>query len=104
MTAPDTMRTTNASLPKGKRLAALGLLMVSAAGVIWLVAGLVWGLDFGDSAGFLLPTIFLPSIAAGLVWRFGTWAKVVGIVVGILALGLLWFTAFGLLEPDSVFD
>ncbi|HXV71937.1 MAG TPA: hypothetical protein VEB69_11115, partial [Acidimicrobiia bacterium] len=50
--------------------------------------------DLGDSAGFLIPTIVLPAVAALLVWRFGTWAKVIGIVVALLTLGTLWFTAF----------
>jgi len=100
----DTTRTTSVGVPKGTRLAVLGLLMVSAAGAIWLLAGLIWGLDLGDSAGFLIPTIVLPAVAALLVWRVGTWGKVVGIVVALLGVGLLWFTAFGLLEPDSFFD
>ena len=104
MTDSDTMGTTNVGVPAGTRLAVLGLMMVSAAGLIWLVAGLIWGLDLGDSAGFLIPTIVLPAVAALLVWRFGTWARIVGIVVALLAIGMLWFTAFGLLEPDSFFD
>jgi hypothetical protein len=104
MTGTDTMATTNVGVPAGTRLAVLGLLMISAAGAIWLVAGLIWGLDLGDSAGFLIPTIVLPAVAALLVWRFGTWARIVGIIVALLAIGMLWFTAFGLLEPDSVFD
>jgi plastocyanin len=104
MTDTDTSRATTVGVAKGSRLAVLGLLMISAAATIWLVAGLLWGLDFAESAGFLIPTIVLPAIAAFLVWRFGTWGKVVGIVVALLALGMLWFTAFGLLEPDSFFD
>lgn len=104
MTDNDTMATTTVGVPAGARLAVLGLLMVSSAGLIWLVAGLIWGLDLGDSAGLLIPTIVLPAVAALLVWRFGTWAKIAGIVVALLAAGMLWFTAFGLLEPDSVFD
>jgi hypothetical protein len=104
MTDTDTTGTTSVGVPRGTRLAVLGLLMVSAAGAIWLVAGLIWGLDLGDSAGFLIPTIVLPAVAAFLVWRFGTWARVVGIVVALLGIGMLWFTAFGLLEPDSFFD
>jgi plastocyanin len=104
MTDIDTRATTNAGVPGGTRLAVLGLLMVSSAGLIWLVAGLIWGLDLGDSAGFLIPTIVLPAVAAFVVWRFGTWARIVGIVVALLGIGLLWFTAFGLLEPASFFD
>ena len=104
MTDSDTMTRTNEGVPAGTRLAVLGLMMVSAAGAIWLVAGLIWGLDLGESAGFLIPTIVLPAVAALLVWRFGTWAKIAGIIVALLAIGMLWFTAFGLLEPDSVFD
>jgi len=100
----DTTRTTRVGVPSGTRLATLGLLMISAAGAIWLVAGMIWGLDLGESAGFLIPTIVLPAVAAFLVWRFGTWARVGGLVVALLALGMLWFTAFGLLEPDSFFD
>jgi plastocyanin len=104
MTDTDATRTTNRGRPRGTRLAVLGLLMISAMGAISLVAGAIWGLDLGDSAVFLGPTIALPGIAAFLVWRFGTWAKVVGIVVALIALGTLWFTAFGLFEPTSVFD
>lgn len=106
MTDTDTTPTTGTGLgvARGTRLAVLGLLMISTAGAIWLLAGLIWGLDLGDSAGFLIPTIVLPAVAALLVWRFGTWAKVIGILVALLTLGTLWFTAFGLFEPDSFFD
>lgn len=104
MTDTDTIPRTSVGVPRGTRSAVLGLLMISAAGAIWLVAGLIWGLDLGESAGFLIPTIVLPAGAALLVWRFGTWARIVGILVAVLTLATLWFTAFGLLEPASVFD
>ena len=104
MTEPEPGPSVDRGVAKGTRLAVLGLLMISSAGVIWMVAGLVWGLDFGDSAGFLIPTIVVPALAAFAVWRSGTWAKVVGILVALLTLGTLWFTAFGLFEPDSFFD
>jgi plastocyanin len=86
------------------RLAVLGLAFVAAGPLLMLVAGMLWGLDIGEFVVFLLITGAVPLIAAFLVWRFGTWAKVVGIIVALLAAFMLFWTAFGLAEPASFFD
>ena len=79
----------------------VGLLLIAAAPLVFLVAGLVTG-QLGEETGFLVPMIALPAIAAALVWRFGTWAKVLGIVVTLLiAFGFHW-AIFGLAYPYSV--
>lgn len=86
------------------QLAALGLAMVGLAPFLMLAAGLLWGLDVGDQLGFLVPGIVLPWVSTFLVWRFGTWAKVVAIVVALAGLATLFWTAFGLARPASFFD
>lgn len=86
------------------RLGVLGLVMVGSAPFLMLVAGLVWGLDLAEAWVFLAPTIVLPWVAALLVWRFGTWAKIVAIVIALAALALMFWTAFGLAVPTSFFD
>jgi plastocyanin len=94
--------------PEGKarwsRLAALGLVLAALGPILFLVAGVFWGLDVSEDVGFFGITGALGLIAAFLVARFGTWAKIVGIVVALLlALALFW-TAFGLFSPTSFFD
>ena len=86
------------------RLAALGLVLASLGPILFLVAEVFWGLDLSEDVAFFGITGALGLIAAFLVARFGTWAKVVGIVVALL-LGLaLFWTAFGLTSPTSFFD
>lgn len=87
------------------RLAALGLVLVGVAPALYLAAIAIWGLDVAaEDLGFLLPLVVIPWVAAFLVWRFGTWARIVGVVVAVLAIGLLFWTAFGLQHPASFFD
>lgn len=85
------------------RLATLGFVLATAAPLIMLAAGAIWGLDLGE-AGFLLVPAAVLGLVSFLVWRFGTWAKVVGIVFGLLA-GLVFFwLIFGLFVPGNFFD
>lgn len=85
-------------------MAVLGLLMVAAAPVLMLTAVMVWGLDAGDELGLIIALVAVPLVGAFLVWRFGTWGKIVGIVIALLAIGAMFWTAFGLAEPMSFFD
>lgn len=87
-------------------LAALGLMMAGLAPFLMLIAGFIWGLDLGeDGIGVMLAVSgSIAWIGAFLVWRFGTWAKVVAIVIALLLVGALFWTAFGLAEPKSFFD
>ena len=86
------------------RLAALGLLMEAIAPLLMLGAALLWGLDVGGEATFFALPGVAGLIAAFLVYRFGMWAKVVGIVVALLIAMMLFWTAFGLFAPSSFFD
>jgi plastocyanin len=86
------------------RLAAIGLLLVGLAPLIMLTAAMVTGMDVGEELGFFLGVAALALLASFLVSRFGTWAKVVGIVVALLGAMAMFWTAFGLSHPASVFD
>lgn len=85
------------------RLATLGFLLATLGPLLLSVAGAVWGLDAGDAAFFLIVAAVL-GVVTFLVSRFGTWSKVVGIVIGVLAAGLMFWMVFGLFVPDSFFD
>jgi hypothetical protein len=86
-------------------LAALGLVMIGLAPLLMLVATLVWGLEVeAGEVSFLAVVIVIPLVAAFLVWRFGTWAKVLAIVVALAGVGAMFWTAFGLAAPNSFFD
>ena len=98
------------SLATGKQrsrwttLATLGLVMIALAPALMLGAGLAWGLDVGEDLGFFGVIIAAAVLAALLVWSFGWWAKVIGILVGLAGGGAMFWTAFGLQQPASFFD
>jgi plastocyanin len=72
--------------------------------LLLLAAVLIWGLDFGDDASFFIIILAIPLVGAFLVWRFGAWAKFVGILAALLPAGAMFWTAFGLALPSSFFD
>jgi plastocyanin len=85
--------------PVHTRTQVLGLL---ACG---LAASVALGAEGLGALPFLAPFIAIPLVGAGLAWRFGVWAKVVGVVLG----GLLLFQvapAVGevITHPNSFFD
>jgi plastocyanin len=67
-------------------------------------AAALWGLDIVDDAPFFLTIAAIGLVGAFLVARFGTWAKVIGIVASVLMAMALFWTAFGLFTPMSFFD
>lgn len=87
--------------PRWTTLATFGLLLVAAALLLFLIAALFWGLEGGL---FFLPIFVVIGVTAFLVWRFGTWAKIVGAIIALLAGFMLFWTAFGLFSPSSFFD
>jgi plastocyanin len=89
--------------PRWTRLATLGFLFATLGPLMLFLAGAAWGLDLGDAAFFVIVSVVL-GIVTFLVTRFGTWSKVVGIVVGVLAAGTMFWMVFGLFVPDSFFD
>jgi plastocyanin len=86
------------------QLAALGLAMIGLGPFLMLAAGLLWGLDVSGDIGFFVPLIVVPWVSAFLVWRFGTWAKIVAIVVALAGLAMLFWTAFSIANLASFFD
>lgn len=86
-------------------VAAFGLLLIALAPILIIVIGLASGLRLdGETMTFLLPPAILAAAAAALVWRFGTWAKVVGALVSVLAALGMFFLAFGIAVPASFGD
>lgn len=104
LTSPPVDKTTTAR-PRGvyTRVEALGLVFIALAPAVMLTAGVLAGLDLSE-AGFLLIPLAIGLVGAGLVWRFGTWAKVVGVVLSLAAAMFLFWLAFGLAYPNSFAD
>lgn len=91
--------------PVYTRIQALGLLMAAAAPALMLSAALLAGMAIpADELTFFVPLIVVPLAAAALVYRFGTWAKILGLVVAAAAGFMLFWTVFGLSYPSSPAD
>jgi plastocyanin len=88
---------------RGTSIATLGFLMGAAGPLLLLVASLAFGLSTDDAAFFVLPVV-LGVLGAWLVRRDSTGAKVAAIVLAVVLLGTVFWTAFGLALPDSFFD
>jgi plastocyanin len=85
------------------RLASFGFLMAALAPIMFIIAGFIW--DLGDDGPmFFIIAAAVALLGAFLVRRFGTWSKIVGIVLAILVGGALFWTAFGLASPMSFLD
>ncbi len=82
------------------RTEVLGLAMLAGAVLFLLAAGLVSGLPL-DEAVFLLPMILAPAIGAFLAWRFSTWGRVVGLLLGIATAAMTFWLGFGIMVPAS---
>ena len=86
------------------RLATLGLLMMAAGPAVLLIGGNLLGGATSEDLPFFGGTMIVALIGAFLVWRFGLWSKVVGIILALLTGMALFWTAFGLFSPNSFFD
>jgi plastocyanin len=86
------------------RLATLGFAFAAAAPLILFLSVLAWGLDVEGEIAFFLIMSAVPAVLAFLVWRFGTWSKIVGIVLGLLTGLAMFWMIFGLFVPQSFFD
>lgn len=100
----ETTTTTTSQRARWTGLATLGLAMAAAGPLITFLAGLVWGLELGADVAFLGVAFVVPAIGAFLVWSYGTWAKIVGIVIAVLVVGAMSWTVFGFASPQSFFD
>lgn len=86
-------------------VAAAGLLLMAAVPAFMLVLGAISGMPIGfDDLSFFGPNILVPAVAAALVWRFGLWAKVVGIVAALAGAFLMFWIVFGVEFVGSLGD
>jgi plastocyanin len=85
------------------RLAALGLLLAAAAPIIFVIAGLLTGRSV-DEMPFFIGTAVIGLLGAFLMWRFGTWARVFGVVAALLMGMALFWTVFSLSYFSSFVD
>lgn len=90
--------------PVYSRVTAVGLLLLAFAPLLMLAVGVATGLSVTGDAAFLAIIALVPLVGAGLAWRFGTWAKVVGLAIAVLAaFGMFWM-AFGIAFPAAFGD
>lgn len=90
--------------PVFTRTGALGLVLIALTPATLLIAGLAAGMDIGGEIGFLATLIAVPLLTAALVWRFGSWAKVLGVVISLAAAFAMFWAVFGLAYPGSIAD
>lgn len=84
-------------------IGSLGLVLAGLAPLVLTVAGLALGFR-GEEIVYPLVGTLVAFAGAALVWRFGRWATVLGIVIAVLlALAFFWI-AFGLAVPASPVD
>ena len=95
--------------PLYTRVAIVGLLLhalvslVFAALTIIDVVLSITGTEASNIGFFIIPAV-LSVIFAGLMWRFGKWALVVGAIWGFLNLWWVWLLILALRYPNSFFD
>jgi plastocyanin len=112
VTAMSAVQTRPAARETGDRLrpaytavAAFGLLLIALAPLVILVIGLATGMRLDGGIVMFLPVpAIVAMVAAALVWRFGTWATVLGAFVSVLAALTLFWLAFGIAVPASFGD
>lgn len=92
--------------PVFTRTQVLGLLLMAAGPALsWIVEIAALGAEALGLFAIIGPPIVLSLLGAGLVWRFGTWARVLGIILGLALLGMFGpFLIGGLTTINSVFD
>jgi plastocyanin len=87
--------------PAYARLGVFGVgLIATAVAVFTVVAALTAPQDLGMVGGVLA----LLVVVAALAWRFGTWAKVLAIVICALSGVAMFWVVFGLSHPGSPAD
>lgn len=81
------------------------LLMAAGPGISWISEVAVVGAEALGLFATVGPPIVLSLLGAGLAWRFGIWAKVLGVIFGLALLGLFGpFLIGGLTTINSVLD
>lgn len=86
-------------------VAAAGLLLMAAVQAFMLVLGAISDMPIGvEELSTFGPNILVPAVVAALVWRFGLWAKIVGIVTALAGAFLMFWIVFGVEFVGSLGD
>lgn len=101
---PATVAPATRAHARYSRVAATGLVFLALAPLLMLAVALSTGMALGEEGPFLTVATVVPLLAAALAWHFGTWSKVLAIVVALLAVGGLFWVAFGLAFPAAFGD
>lgn len=101
---PSPSTAAEAGRPVYTRIAVLGLVLTAAAPAFMLTLGLFTGMDIAEDLAFFAVLIGAPLLAAGLVWRFGLWAKILGIAAAVGVGFMMFWAVFGLAYPGSLGD
>jgi plastocyanin len=102
---PTRRPTSGPSRPVYTRLQVLGLLLI--AGTVLAVTGVITLMEpalGGEALAFFGPVAAATLLTAWIAWRSGTWARILGLVVGVAAAVLLSWTLAALAAVDSVID
>jgi hypothetical protein len=87
------------------RVQVLGLLLIAGTVLAVTMAIVVTEPALaGEVLAFFGPVAAVTLLAAWLAWRYGTWARLVGLLVGLAAAALLSWTTVALTHPESVVD
>ncbi len=91
--------------PVYTRVQVSGLVLAAATMLVVAVVAVVTNpASIGEVAGFIAPFAGGSLIAAWLAWKFGTWAKIVGVLVGLVIGVMMFWAVFGLFEIDNFVD
>ena len=88
--------------PLYTRVAVVGLLVNALVSLVFAVLSVIDG--EASTVWFFIIFMALSGISAGLMWRFGKWALVVGAIWGFLNLWWVWLLILALGYLNSFFD
>jgi plastocyanin len=95
-------RTERRTRPRYARLATLGMGLLTVSIV---VLGVPAALQVSDARGFVLTLLAATVVGTVLVWRSDAlWARLLGMLVCVGVAMMMFWAAFGLLQPQSVFE
>ncbi len=104
MSEKETLTSESRDQPFYTRVAIGGLVTI----VVTMVALGIAQLTSGDTSNlvFLIINVAVALIVAGLIWRSGSWALVLGAIVGLFGVGLVYgpFLATATSNLNSIFD
>lgn len=101
-TLERTEATPERTRPRHARTGLLGLGLVTTALLVFTALALI---VFPEEVGFILPMLAGALVGTGVVWRSDAlWARIVGVVITLALALMMFWVAFGLLQPASFFD